>query len=261
MLEVGRQFAAEARLLCFDEIHVTNIADAMILGRLFKAMMDEGVVIVATSNVEPDGLYAGGLNRQLFLPFVALIEERMLVIRLAAAKDFRLAKLAGRQLYFSPADRDAEIGMRAVFERLTGLPHGEAVEIELKGRKIHVPEAAMGVARFEFSDLCVKPMGALDYLAIARTFHTVMIAGIPKLSPVKRDEARRFVNLIDTLYDGGVCLIAAAEAEPHELYPAGDVAFLFERTASRLIEMRSAEYMQSRKHRAGLLPDPEIVAE
>ena len=251
VLEVGRSFVAEARLICFDEMHITNIADAMIIGRLFQAMYEEGVVIVTTSNVEPSGLYAGGLNRQLFLPFIDLIEKRMTVLPLAAAKDFRLAKLAGRQLYFTPSVRAAEIEMRAVFERLTGQQRGEPAEIEIKGRKLAVSEAAMGVARFEFADLCVKPLGALDYLAIARSFHTVMISGIPKLSPMKKDEARRFVNLIDTLYDGGVCLIAAAEAEPHQLYPEGDVAFLFERTASRLIEMRSAEYMQTRQHRAG----------
>jgi cell division protein ZapE len=257
VLEVGRALAAEARLLCFDEIHLTNIADAMIVGRLFQAMIEEGAVIVATSNVVPDGLYAGGLNRQNVLPFIEHIKRRMKVIELAAAKDFRLAKLAGRQLYFTPSDVEAERNMRAVFERLTGQPRGEPAEIEIKGRKVAVREAAMGVARFEFSDLCVKPLGALDYLAIARTFHTVMISGIPKLSPQKKDEARRFVNLIDTLYDGGVCLIAAADADPHELYPEGDVAFLFERTASRLIEMRSAEYMQSRKHRGGLSTDGE----
>lgn len=252
VLEVGKALAGEARLLCFDEMHLTNIADAMIVGRLFQAMLDEGAVVVATSNVPPDGLYAGGLNRQNVLPFIDLIGRRMKVIQLAAAKDFRLAKLAGRQLYFSPSDVQAEVEMRAVFERLTGQARGEPKEIDIKGRLLQVPEAAMGVARFEFADLCVKPLGALDYLAIARTFHTVMISGIPKLSPTKKDEARRFVNLIDTLYDGGVCLIAAAEAEPHQLYPEGDVAFLFERTASRLIEMRSAEYMQSRKYRGSM---------
>ncbi len=260
VLEVGRALAGEARLLCFDEMHLTNIADAMIVGRLFQAMLEEGIVIVATSNVIPDGLYAGGLNRQNVLPFIALIKDRMSVLQLAAAKDFRLAKLAGRQLYFTPSDRQAEVEMRVVFERLTGQPRGAPMDIEIKGRRLPVPEAAMGVARFEFADLCVKPLGALDYMAIARTFHTVMISGIPKLSPVKRDEARRFVNLIDTLYDGGVCLIAAAEAEPHELYPAGDVAFLFERTASRLIEMRSAEYMQTRQHRAGLVAEASPIA-
>ena len=251
VLETGRSFAAEARLLCFDEMHITNIADAMIIGRLFQAMFDEGIVIVATSNVAPGGLYAGGLNRQLFLPFIDLIEDRMAVLPLAAARDFRLAKLAGRQLYFTPADQAAEMEMRAVFERLTGQQRGTPAEIEIKGRKLHVPETALGVGRFEFADLCVKPLGYLDFIAIARSFHTVMVSGIPKLSPTRRDEARRFINLIDTLYDSGVCLIATADAEPHQLYPEGDVAILFERTASRLIEMRSAEYMQTRQHRAG----------
>ena len=246
--EVARTFVAEARLLCFDELHVTNIADAMILGRLFQAMFDHGVVIVATSNSAPGELYKGGLNRDRFLPFIALLEQQINVIELVAARDFRLAKLAGRQLYFTPADRDAEIGMRAVFVRLTGEARGQPMDLELKGRKLHVPEAAEGVARFSFADLCVKPLGALDYLAISRAFHTVMVADIPQLSPMRRDEARRFINLIDTLYDGGVCLIASADAEPHQLYPEGDVAILFERTSSRLIEMRSAEYMaQGRK--------------
>jgi cell division protein ZapE len=247
--DVARSIVAEARLLCFDELHVTDIADAMILGRLFKAMLDDGVVVVATSNVPPSGLYANGLNRQLF---IELIESRMRVQELTAAKDFRLAKLAGRQLYFTPSDRAAEVEMRTVFERLTGCPRGEPAELDIIGRKLKVPEAAMGVARFEFADLCTKPLGPRDFLAIAQAFHTVMIAGIPKLSPKRRDEARRFVNLIDTLYDAGVCLIASADAEPHQLYPEGDVAFLFERTASRLIEMRSAEYMQQRAKRIGL---------
>jgi cell division protein ZapE len=261
VVEVGRGLASEARLLCFDEIHLTNIADAMIVGRLFQAMLDEGAVIVATSNVPPEGLYAGGLNRQNVMPFIDLIQRRMTVLQLAAAKDFRLAKLAGRQLYFTPSDVEAEREMRVVFERLTGQARGQPADIDIKGRLLHVPEAGMGVARFEFADLCAKPLGALDYLAIARSFHTVMISGIPKLSPQKKDEARRFVNLIDTLYDGGVCLIAAADAEPHQLYPEGDVAFLFERTASRLIEMRSAEYMQSRTHRGGLAPHvPDATA-
>jgi len=250
VLEVGRSFATEARLLCFDEMHVTNIADAMILGRLFKAMLEEGVVVVATSNVEPRSLYAGGLNRELFMPFIELIESRMRVHKLAAAKDFRLAKLAGHQLYFTPADRAAESEMRAAFQRLTGQACGAPMELHVKGRTVVVPEAAMGVAWFQFADLCEKPLGSLDYLAIARAFHTVMISGIPKLSPSRRDEARRFVNLIDTLYDAGVCLIAAADAEPHELYPQGDVAILFERTASRLVEMRSVDYMKSRHRRA-----------
>ncbi|MGE0629408.1 MAG: cell division protein ZapE [Hyphomicrobiaceae bacterium] len=257
--EVGRQFTAEARLVCFDELHVTDIADAMMLGRLFKAMFEEGVVIVATSNVPPEGLYANGLNRALFVPFIEMLQARMNVLELAAAKDFRLAKLAGHELYFSPADREAEIKMRKVFERLTGGPRGKPDAIELKGRKIDVPEAAEGVARFGFADLCARPLGALDYLAIAHRYHTVMLSGVPKLDPKRKDEARRFVNLIDTLYDAGVCLIVSADAEPHELYPEGDVVFLFERTASRLTEMRSAEYLQGRKWRGEHVGTGEVA--
>ena len=258
--QVGRQIAAEARLLCFDELHVTDIADAMILGRLFKSMFEDGVVVVATSNVPPSGLYSNGLNRNLFVPFIGMIEERMTVHELAAAKDFRLAKLAGREVYFTPADRDAEVAMRSVFQRLTGLEQGQRAHIELKGRKLEVREAAQGVAWFEFTDLCSRPLGALDFLAIVSTYHTVMISGIPRLDPKRKDEARRFVNLIDTLYDAGVCLIASADAEPSELYPEGDVAFLFERTASRLIEMRSAEYIDSRRWR-GDTREPQTATE
>ncbi len=251
ILKVARSIVQEARLLCFDELHVTDIADAMIVGRLFKAMYDDGVTVVATSNVAPAQLYTDGLNRALFLPFIEMIEQRMSVIELVAAKDYRLAKLAGRQLYFTPADRDAEIALGQVFERLTGEPKGRPTRLEVIGRTLEVAEAAMGVARFTFDDLCVKPLGARDYLAIAQAFHTVMISGVPQLSPARRDEARRFINLIDTLYDAGVCLIVSADVEPHALYPTGDVAILFERTASRLIEMRSAEYMASRRSRAG----------
>jgi hypothetical protein len=194
-------------------------------------------------------LYKNGLNRQLFVPFLDLIEERMTVLELAAAKDFRLEKLAGRQLYFTPADSAAHAQIRVAFERLTGVANGTAQQLEVKGRKLHVPEAAMGVARFAFSDLCEKPLGALDYLHLAHTFHTVLIEGIPCLTPSRRNDARRLVNLIDTLYDNRVCLIASAEAEPHKLYPEGDGAALFERTASRLIEMRSEAYLLTRRHR------------
>jgi cell division protein ZapE len=252
---VARSIVAEARLLCFDEMHVTDIADAMILGRLFEALFAEGVVVVATSNAHPRDLYKNGLNRALFLPFIDAIERRMKVLELSAAKDFRLAKLAGRQLYFSPLDRDAELGLRAAFERLTGVQHGEPLDLDVKGHKIHVPQAAMGVAFFRFADLCSKALGPRDYLEIARTFHTVIIGDIPRLSPSRRDEARRFINLIDTLYDARVCLIASAEAEPDELYPEGDVAILFERTASRLHDMRSADYLASRAERT-LVQEP-----
>lgn len=246
---VASQLAAKAALLCFDEFHVTDIADAMILGRLFTGLWEKGVVVVATSNVHPTGLYHNGLNRQLFTPFIDLLMRNMAVVELVAAKDYRLEKLAGQPLYFAPNDAHAKAEIRAAFKRLTGVASGHATEIEVKGRNVHVPEAAGGVARFNFSDLCSKPLGALDYLHIAHAFHTVLIEDIPQLSPTRRNEARRLVNLIDTLYDNGVGLIASAEAEPDELYPAGDGAFLFERTVSRLIEMRSAAYLEARGQR------------
>jgi cell division protein ZapE len=246
---VARKIAKSAALLCFDELFVSDIADAMILGRLFKGLFEHNVVVVATSNAHPRDLYKDGLNRQLFLPFVDLLEQRMEVMQLASAKDYRLEKLQGQRLYFTPTDACSRASLRRIFERLTGHTSGHPVELEVKGRKVPVPETALGVAVFSFDDLCEKPLGANDYLAIAHTFHTVIIEGIPKLPPQRRNAARRFVTLIDTLYDNRVCLIASAEAEPDELYPEGDGAFFFERTASRLIEMRSEEYLADRLNR------------
>jgi len=247
---VGGEIAAEAGLLCFDELHVTDIADAMILGRLFKALLERDVVIVATANVPPDRLYWNGLNRQLFMPFIALLERDLDIIELRAGKDYRLEKLAGRQLYFSPCDGRAKAELDAHWVRLTGHHPASPVSLEVKGRKVHVPNASMGVARFAFADLCEQPLGALDYLHVAHSFHTILVEGIPLLTPARRNEARRLITLIDTLYDNRVCLIASAEAEPHRLYPAGDGANLFERTASRLAEMRSEAYLAARSSRA-----------
>ncbi|MEZ5910211.1 MAG: cell division protein ZapE [Hyphomicrobiaceae bacterium] len=244
---VAESLARDVKLLCFDELHVTDIADAMILGRLFTGLLQGGVVVVATSNAHPRDLYRNGLNRQLFLPFIDLLERHLDVVELVAAKDYRLEKLAGRPLYFTPADARAHSEMRVLFQRLTGRDAGAPCELEVKGRTVPVPEAAMGVARFSFDDLCDQPLGALDYLHIAHAFHTVMIEDIPILSPARRNAARRFINLIDTLYDNSVSLVASAAAEPHELYPKGDGADLFERTASRLIEMRSQTYLERRK--------------
>ncbi|RTL72782.1 MAG: cell division protein ZapE [Hyphomicrobiales bacterium] len=246
---VAAALAKEARLLCFDELHVTDIADAMILGRLFKGMLEADVVIVATSNVPPSGLYKDGLNRALFLPFIDLIEQHLDVEELKAAKDFRLEKLAGRPLYFSPLGPQARAEMDKVWMSLTGVKNPGSLEIEVLGRKVVAPRAAMGVARFAFADLCEKPLGANDFLALAHAFHTLMIDDIPVLRPAQRNEARRFVNLIDTLYDNKVGLVASAAAEPDHLYPPGDVSFLFERTASRLIEMRSEDYLAGRENR------------
>ena len=246
---VASALAAKARLLCFDELHVTDIADAMILGRLFKSLLEAQVVVVATSNVRPGDLYKNGLNRPLFLPFIDLIAQHMDVEELQAAKDFRLEKLVGRPLYFTPADARATAEMDRLWAQLTGNHPGAPMDLEVKGRKVRVPLASMGVARFSFAELCAQPLGANDFLHIAHAFHTVLIEGIPSFANVQRDVIRRFVNLIDTLYDSRVCLIASAAAEPDALYPAGDMQFLFERTASRLFEMRSEGYLTGRLDR------------
>jgi cell division protein ZapE len=240
---VARAIAKEARLLCFDEMHITDIADAMILGRLFAGLFAAGTVVVATSNAKPSDLYKNGLNRQLFLPFIGLLTAHMEVIELKAEKDFRLDKLSGAKLYFYPADAAASAALDAHWQRLTGNHPGKPQTIEVKGRNVVVPMASMGVARFAFDDLCNKPLGANDYLHIAHAFHTVIVDGIPLLTPDRRDIARRFINLVDAFYDNRICLIASAAAEPDALYPKGDGSDLFQRTASRLTEMRSEAYL------------------
>ena len=241
--------AREAPLLCVDELHVTDIADAMILGRLFAVLFERGTVIVATSNVPPNDLYRNGLNRSLFLPFIELIEMRMEVLELEAKRDYRLDRLTGMPLYFTPLGPEADAEIRRAWQMLTGREHGEPATLPVKGRTIEVPEAAMGVARFTFADLCTRPLGANDYLAIARNFHTVIIENVPVLTPPRRNEARRFNTLVDTLYDQRCGLIISAEAEPDRLYPEGDGADLFLRTASRLMEMRSEGYLSARHRR------------
>ena len=257
---VAKKIARSAGLLCFDELHVTDIADAMILGRLFTQLFERKTVVVATSNVPPGELYKNGLNRQLFLPFIGLIAAHMDVLELNTAKDFRLEKLAGQPLYFSPLGPAADRAMQEAFARLSGTARGAAQVLDVKGRALHVPEAALGVARFPFDDLCDRPLGSLDYLEIARNFHTVLIEDIPVLTPDKRAQARRFINLIDTLYDSRVGLVASAAAEPHALYPAGDGVDLFQRTASRLIEMRSEAYLAARGDRNGAVPAAQASA-
>lgn len=249
---VAAEMVGSPGLLCFDELHVTDIADAMILGRFFKVVFERKAVVVATSNAMPDELYRNGLNRQLFLPFIDLIEDNMDVLELVSAKDFRLDKIAGQPLYFTPADGAARHAMNQHWIRMTGQHATEPMVLEVKGRRLIVPVAAAGVARFSFEDLCERPLGAIDYLAVAHAFHTVLIDDIPVMGSARRDHARRFINLIDTFYDNGVCIVVSAEAQPDDLYVAGDGSDLFTRTASRLIEMRSEAYVAHRTDRATL---------
>jgi cell division protein ZapE len=258
---VAVALAEESWLICFDEFHVTDIADAMILGRLFARLFDHGVIVVATSNVAPDELYRDGLNRDLFLPFIALMQDRMDVVRLDARIDFRLEKLAGAPVWY--ADEDADVALDMAWERLTGAFGGAPVEIALRGRTIRVPQAARGVARFTFHQLCGQPLAASDYLKIAHHFHTILLDHIPVMSYDARDEAKRFIILIDTLYDHAVKLIASAEAEPDALYRASDgfEAQEFRRTASRLVEMRSAAYLGLPHGRRAAPAAPEGIVE
>jgi cell division protein ZapE len=248
---VAKDLAREAWLLCFDEFHVTDIADAMILGRLFAQLFTRGVVVVATSNVAPVDLYKDGLNRALFVPFIDMLEAHMDIVRLASRTDFRLEKLAGVPVWYVPADEAADAALDDAWRRLARENDGAAQELALKGRTIHVPRAAMGVARFSFHDLCEQPLAAADYLRIAHEYHTIILDHIPVMTFDNRNAAKRFIILIDTLYDMNVKLIASAAAEPDALYRAdeGYEAQEFQRTASRLIEMRSEEYL-ARPHGA-----------
>jgi cell division protein ZapE len=242
---VAAELAREASLLCFDEFSVRDIADAMILGRLFGALFAAGMVVVATSNVAPDELYKDGLNRALFLPFIAKIKERLDIVELDARTDYRLEKLKRAPVYYTPLGPKADAALDAAFLALTGHERGEPVEIELLGRHLDVPQAIDGVARFDFDALLRRPMGSADYLKLAQRFHTLILDRIPALAESERNEAKRFIILIDALYDMRVKLIASAAGEPETLYGGaeGAEAFEFARAASRLYEMRSAEYL------------------
>ena len=246
---VAEQIAAEASLLCFDEMQVTNPADAMILSRLFGKLIEAGVKVVTTSNRPPRDLYKAGLNRELFMPFIELIEQRMLVVKVDGPTDYRLDRLTGVEVWHVPNGPEATAALSRAFFQLTDYPVEDRAKVPSEdldvggGRTIHVPKSLKGVAVFSFKRLCGEPRGAADYLAIARRYHTVIIVGIPVMGPEMRNEAARFVTLIDAFYEHNVKLLAAADAEPAGLYPAGDGSFEFQRTVSRLEEMRSAEYL------------------
>ena len=238
---VAAQLASEVRFLAFDEMQITDITDAMLVGRLFEALFAARVTVVTTSNRPPDDLYKNGLNRQLFLPFIALIKDRMVVHELASQTDYRQDRLAGAQSYFSPADSAARAAIDAIWG---GLSHGasEQLLLHVKGREVVIPQFHNGVARAKFFDLCGKPLGPADYLALADAVRVLILEDIPTLSRHNFNEAKRFVTLIDALYEAKVQLIASAASEPEMLYVEGTGTFEFERTASRLREMQSADW-------------------
>ena len=243
ILPLADVIAEEAALLCFDEFQVNDIADAMILGRLFQALFERAVVVVATSNTLPDNLFKGQPGRDAFLPFIALLKRNLDVLVLQGDRDWRRTRLRGKPTWHVPADRRAEAALDAAFSELTGgaAPHPERLTVT--GRTLGVPLAAEGVARFDFETLCKAALGPGDYLAIATHFHALVLDDIPRLSPENYDAARRFITLIDALYEHRVKLVASAAAEPDQLYQRGEGAKAFERTASRLIEMQSEEYL------------------
>ena len=243
---VGRALAQEAKLLCFDEFSISDIADAMIIGRLFAVMFQQGTIVVATSNVAPDGLYNDGLNRQLFLPFIAMLKAHCEVYALDARADFRLEKIESGEAYLSPLGPRADAMLQRLWDRVSSGLESQPVELGMKGRKLIPKRAARRVAWFKFDQLCCEPRAAGDYLAIAKRFDTVVIEAVPMMGNEMRNEAKRFVTLVDILYDKGVRTVFSAEANPHALYQgtSGAVAIEFQRTASRLVEMQSKDYLE-----------------
>ncbi len=243
IVPIARAIARETRLLCFDEFQVTNIADAMILARLFETLFDEGLTVVATSNRAPDDLYRNGLQRDRFLPFIELVKQRLEILELGGGKDYRMDRLRNLDMYLTPLGRWAETKLDEAFRAMSDGADGEPRVLRTQGRDVHIPRAAPGVAMADYLDWCAKPMGAADFLCIAEHFHTVIMADIPRMGPDSRDKAARFVTMIDAFYEKKVKFICSAAAPPAGLYPEGDGAFEFQRTVSRLMEMQSPEYL------------------
>ena len=246
----AKHIADKAKLLCFDEFHVTQIADAMILSRLFEHLFDRGVTVVATSNRKPSELYTNGINRELFLPFIRRLESEVDVIELKAARDFRLERLVAAPVYYAPLGPAADTSMDAAFKRLTDGETPAPETLDVQGRKLQVKQQAAGVARFTFDELCKQPLGAADYLTLARHYPTILLDRVPQMGADERTWAARFVTLIDALYESKTKLLISADAQPDNIYRTGEGAFEFERTASRLHEMRSADYLAAEREQA-----------
>jgi cell division protein ZapE len=243
IVPIAKAIASETRLLCFDEFQVTNIADAMILGRLFETLFDQGMTVIATSNRAPDDLYKGGLQRDRFLPFIELMKQRLEILELGGGQDYRLDRIRELDMYLTPLGAWATTKLDEAFRALANGADGEPRVLRTQGRDVDVPRAAPGVAMADYLDWCAKPMGAADFLCIAEHFHSVILAEIPRMGPDNQDKAARFVTMIDTFYEKKVKFICSAAAPPDKLYIEGDGAFEFQRTVSRLMEMQSPEYL------------------
>jgi len=241
--QIAENIARDTWLLCFDEFHVTNIADAMILGRLFTALFENGVVVVTTSNFAPEDLYKNGLQRVRFVPFIELLQERLECLELTSPTDYRLARLKAMRVFHAPLGAASTQALRRAFQDLTDGATPVCETLTVKGRTVPVPQAAAGVACFSFDALCGQPLGAEDYIRIAEHYHTLILDGVPRLREDRRNEAKRFMTLIDTLYEHKVKLVMAAEVPPHDLYRGETHGFEFERTISRLMEMQSNDYL------------------